>query len=41
MGKNTVQAKQWLDKCYPDSAQSRQIVEKWFAYFKPWMYKHR
>ena len=34
MGKNTVQAKQWLDKCYPDSAPSRQIVEKWFADFK-------
>ena len=34
MGKNTIQAKQWLDKCYPDSAPSRQMVEKWFADFK-------
>uniref|UniRef100_A0A1B0G5T2 Uncharacterized protein n=1 Tax=Glossina morsitans morsitans TaxID=37546 RepID=A0A1B0G5T2_GLOMM len=34
MGKNTVQAKQWLDKCYLDSAPSRQMVEKWFADFK-------
>lgn len=34
MGKNTVQAKQWLDKCYSDSAPSRQMVEKWFADFK-------
>ena len=30
MGKNTVRAKQWLDKCYPDSAPSKQMVEKWF-----------
>ena len=34
MGKNTVQVKQWLDKCYPDSAPSIQMVEKWFADFK-------
>jgi len=34
MGKNTVQTKQWLDKCYPDSAPSRQMVEKWFGDFK-------
>ena len=34
IGKNIVQAKQWLDKCYPDSAPSRQMVEKWFADFK-------
>lgn len=34
MGKNTVQAKQWLDKCYSDSAPSRQMIEKWFADFK-------
>ena len=34
VGKNTVQVKQWLDKCYPDSALSRQLVEKWFANFK-------
>lgn len=34
MGKNTITAKAWLDKCYPDSAPSRQTVEKWFADFK-------
>ena len=34
IGKNTVQAKQWLDKCYPGFAPSRQIVKKWFADFK-------
>jgi histone-lysine N-methyltransferase SETMAR len=34
MGKNTITAKAWLDKCYPDSAPSRQTVEKWFAEFK-------
>ena len=34
MGKNTVQAKQWLDKCYSDSAPTRQMVEKWFANFE-------
>ena len=34
MGQNTVQAKQWLEKCYPDSAPSREMVEKWFADFK-------
>ena len=34
MRKNTVQAKQCLDKCYLDSASSRQMVEMWFAYFK-------
>ena len=34
MRKNTVQAKQCLDNCYPDFASSRQIVEKWFADFK-------
>ena len=31
MGKNTVQAKQWLYKCYPDSALLKQMVEKWFV----------
>ena len=34
MEKNTIQAKQWLDKCYPDSAPSRQTVEKCYADFK-------
>ena len=27
-------AKQWLDKCYPDSAPSRQMVKKLFADLK-------
>ena len=34
MGKNTVQAKQWLDKYYPHSASLRRMIEKWFADFK-------
>lgn len=34
MGKNTVTAKAWLDKCYPDSAPSKATVERWFAEFK-------
>lgn len=34
MGKNTTKAKQWLDKCYPGTAPSRQTVEYWFAKFK-------
>lgn len=34
MGKNTVQTKKWLDKCYPDAAPSRQMVERWIAEFK-------
>ena len=32
--KNTVETKQWHDKHYPNSAQSRQMVEKWIAEFK-------
>lgn len=34
MGKNTIQAKQWLDKYYSDSGSSKQVVEKWFSDFK-------
>lgn len=34
MKKNTVQAKAWLDKCYPTSAPSRAMVEQWFVRFK-------
>ena len=34
MGKNTVQAKQWLDKCYLDSAPSEATVKSWYADFK-------
>ena len=29
MKENTVETKQWLDKHYPNSAPSRQMVEKW------------
>ena len=31
MGKNTVRANPWHYKCYPDSAPSRKMVNKWFA----------
>ena len=34
MRKNTVQAKQWLDKCYSDSALSESMVKKWYVDFK-------
>ena len=34
MGKNTVQTKQWLDKCYSDSALSEKMVKRWYADFK-------
>ena len=34
IGKNTVKVKQRLGKYYPDSAPSRQMVEKLFADFK-------
>ena len=34
MGKNTVQAKQWLDECYSDSASSETMVKRWYADFK-------
>ena len=34
MGKNTVQAKQWLDKCYSDSAPLAAMVKRWYADFK-------
>jgi len=30
MGKNTVQAQQWLEKCYPDSAPSKPIKKQCF-----------
>ena len=33
-GKNTGQAKQWLDKCYLDSAPLETAVKKWYADFK-------
>ena len=31
---NTVQAKQWFDKCYLDSAPSETTVKRWYADFK-------
>ena len=31
MGKNIVQAKQWLDKCYSNSALSETTVKRWYA----------
>lgn len=34
MGKNTIQTKQWLDKCYEESSPSRQMVQKWIGEFK-------
>ena len=33
-GKNTVQAKQWLDKCYLNSALSETTIKSWYADFK-------
>ena len=33
-GGNTVQAKQWLDKCYLDSVPSETMVKRWYADFK-------
>ena len=34
MKKNTVETKQWLDKYYPNSAPSRQMIEKWIFELK-------
>ena len=34
MRKNTVQAKQWLDKCYSDFAPLETTVKRWYADFK-------
>ena len=34
MGKIIVQAIQWLDKCYSDSASSEAAVKRWYADFK-------
>ena len=34
MGKNTVEAKQWLDKCYRDSAPGKSTIDDWYAEFK-------
>ncbi|GFS79313.1 HTH_48 domain-containing protein [Nephila pilipes] len=34
MGKNTVQAKQWIEECYTDSCPSKATICRWFAEFK-------
>ena len=34
MGKNTVEAKQWLDKRYGDSALGKSTIIDWYAEFK-------
>ena len=34
MGKNTVQAQQWLEKCYPDCAPSKTTICRWYANFR-------
>ena len=34
MGKNNVQAEQWLQKCYLDSAPSTITIKRWFADLK-------
>ena len=34
MGKNTVEAKQWLDKRYGDSAPGKSTIIDWYAKFK-------
>ena len=34
MEKNTVEAKQWLDKHYGDSAPEKSIIIDWYAEFK-------
>ena len=34
MGKNPVQANQWLDKCYSNSALSETAVMRWYVDFK-------
>ena len=34
MGKNTVEARQWLDKCYGDSSPGKSRIIDWHAEFK-------
>ena len=34
MGKNTVEAKQWLDKRYGDSAPGKSTIIDWYVKFK-------
>ena len=33
--KNTVEAEQWLDKLYGDSAPGKSIIIDWYAEFEP------
>ena len=33
-GKNAVQAKQWLDKCYSDFAPLETMFKRWYAVFQ-------
>ena len=35
MGKNTVQAQQWLEKCYPECTPSATSICRWYADFQP------
>ena len=34
MGKNTVQAQQWLEKCYRENSPSKTTICRWYADFK-------
>ncbi|XP_035225628.1 uncharacterized protein LOC118198134 [Stegodyphus dumicola] len=34
IGKNTVHAQQWLDKCYPYTAPSKTTICRWYGDFK-------
>lgn len=34
MGKDTVQTKKWLEKCYGESASWKTMICKWFSNFK-------
>ncbi len=34
LGENTVQAQQWLEKCYSDSATLKTTICRWYADFK-------
>ena len=33
-GQNTIQAQQWLDKCYSDFATSEMTVKRWYVDYK-------
>ena len=34
MGKNTVQAQQWLEKCYRENSPSKTTICRWYADFE-------